>query len=233
MCCKYHHRRNDWRYTCRRRCLTLHRRPALRAAWCSVASTACLDRTCGPSTRAGPRGVRPLVVLTPGACRPVPAAVSPNLIVLTPGACRPVPAAVSRSHPGAPSAWRGCPPLRLDPGLAAVEGVGRQVPLLRSTRGAALSPDAITAILAPVHSDKWFIPGTGPPIDSLLSARAVAWPFCVRRRGRRLHCALGPGPACRHRHLATQRSRNGPSATLCGARKSHQAAPSALLDRGP
>jgi len=25
------------------------------------------------------------------------------------------------------------------------------------------SPDAITAILAAVHSDKWFIPATGPP----------------------------------------------------------------------
>jgi hypothetical protein len=36
------------------------------------------------------------------------------------------------------------------------------------------NPDAITAILAAVHSDKWFIPATGPPIDSSLSARAAA-----------------------------------------------------------
>ena len=35
-------------------------------------------------------------------------------------------------------------------------------------------PDAITAILAAVHSDRWVIPATGPPIDSPLAALAAA-----------------------------------------------------------
>jgi hypothetical protein len=35
-------------------------------------------------------------------------------------------------------------------------------------------PDAITAILAAVHSDKWSIPATGPPIDNPQIARAAA-----------------------------------------------------------
>lgn len=35
-------------------------------------------------------------------------------------------------------------------------------------------PDAITAILAAVHSERWVIPATGPPIDSPLAALAAA-----------------------------------------------------------
>jgi hypothetical protein len=35
-------------------------------------------------------------------------------------------------------------------------------------------PDAITAILAAVHSDKWSIPATGPPTESPQLARAAA-----------------------------------------------------------
>jgi hypothetical protein len=35
-------------------------------------------------------------------------------------------------------------------------------------------PDAITAILAAVHSDKWSIPATGPPIENPQIARAAA-----------------------------------------------------------
>ena len=35
-------------------------------------------------------------------------------------------------------------------------------------------PDAITAILAAVHSERWVIPATGPPIDSPMAALAAA-----------------------------------------------------------
>ncbi len=51
-------------------------------------------------------------------------------------------------------------------------GGGPEVPLRFSKRGAGApapcviaaiqNPDAITAILAADHSDRWFIPGTGP-----------------------------------------------------------------------
>jgi len=36
------------------------------------------------------------------------------------------------------------------------------------------NPDVITAILAAIHSDKWFIPATGPPIENPQIARAAA-----------------------------------------------------------
>jgi len=35
-------------------------------------------------------------------------------------------------------------------------------------------PDAITANLAAVHSDRWSIPATGPPTESPELARAAA-----------------------------------------------------------
>ena len=35
-------------------------------------------------------------------------------------------------------------------------------------------PDAITAILAAVHSDRWLIPATGPPLDSPQNTRVAA-----------------------------------------------------------
>jgi hypothetical protein len=35
-------------------------------------------------------------------------------------------------------------------------------------------PDAITAILAALHSDNWSIPATGPPTESPQLARAAA-----------------------------------------------------------
>jgi len=49
---------------------------------------------------------------------------------------------------------------------------------MRVSAGAQLpsiqNPDAITAILAAVHSDKWSIPATGPPIENPQIARAAA-----------------------------------------------------------
>ena len=52
-------------------------------------------------------------------------------------------------------------------GRISTRGAGAQLPSIHD-------PDAITAILAAVHSDKWSIPATGPPTESPQLARTAA-----------------------------------------------------------
>jgi hypothetical protein len=52
-------------------------------------------------------------------------------------------------------------------GRISTRGAGAQLPSIQN-------PDAITAILAAVQSDKWSIPATGPPIENPQIARAAA-----------------------------------------------------------
>lgn len=79
-------------------------------------------------------------------------------------------------------------------GRISTRGAGAQLPTIHD-------PEAITAILAAVHSDKWTLPATGPPVRKPGLASAAACPSCAPRRGRRPHCVLRRGSALRHRRL--------------------------------
>ena len=110
-----------------------------------------------------PRCVRPLVVPTPCTDDPVPGATKrPGHI---PGLC-PWTRAELLMRVWAAHETRAlkCPHCG---GRISTRGAGAQLPTLQNS-------DAITAILAAVHSDKGFIPATGPPIQNPQIARAAA-----------------------------------------------------------